>query len=69
MEDEGIEEGEITDSDSDTEHVPTPSHDGVNRIDWPPGKWRLGIPYQNKSRQLFLRLATKGRFILLDSGC
>ena len=31
-------------------------------IPWPPGKWRLGLPY-NKSKFLFLRYANKGKFL------
>lgn len=58
MDDEGIEEGEIADSDSDVENI---GRQEFNRIPWPPGKWRLGIPYSEKSEFLFLRFATKGK--------
>ncbi|XP_060588498.1 nuclear cap-binding protein subunit 3-like isoform X2 [Ruditapes philippinarum] len=58
MEDEGIEEGEITESDSEPE-VTTHSQSAFNKIPWPPGKWRLGEPYKDKNKYLFLRFATK----------
>ncbi|XP_053375367.1 nuclear cap-binding protein subunit 3-like isoform X2 [Mercenaria mercenaria] len=58
MEDEGIEEGEITDSDSESE-VQSKNQNAFDRIRWPPGKWRLGVPYKNKANYIFLRFATK----------
>lgn len=58
MEDEGIEEGEIADSDSDVEIL---GRQEFNKIQWPPGKWRLGVPFGDKAEFLFMRFATKGR--------
>ena len=61
MEDEGIEEGEITESDSEPE-IATHHDSAFSKIPWPPGKWRLGAPYKDKGNYLFLRFATKGVF-------
>ena len=38
--------------------VPPPSRDLTN-VPWPPGFWRLGVPYK-KAEFLFLRFAMKG---------
>ena len=57
MEDEGIEEGEIADSESDNEEL---SREEFNKIPWPPGCWRLGDPFMKKAHLMFMRFATKG---------
>ncbi|XP_052802477.1 nuclear cap-binding protein subunit 3-like [Mya arenaria] len=58
MEDEGIEEGEISDSDSDMGEDDARRQE-FNKIAWPPGRWRLGVPFQHKARNIFLRFANK----------
>lgn len=65
MEDEGIEEGEITDSESEPE-IPSQNQSAFNKIHWPPGKWRLGVPYKDRATHLFLRFATKGETFSLS---
>lgn len=65
MEDEGTEEGEISDSESDGEIKNSSKEevlDKFNKITWPPGKWRLAKPYLNKASCLFMRFATKGSY-------
>lgn len=52
-----VEEGEITDSDSDVENL---GRAEFSTIQWPPGHWRLGVPFGNKAEFLFMRFATKG---------
>ncbi|KAH3887539.1 hypothetical protein DPMN_011556, partial [Dreissena polymorpha] len=59
MEDEGTEEGEISDSESEEEIHDSSKTDVLEKIPWPPGKWRLAKPYLNKTMCLFMRFATK----------
>ena len=58
--DEGIEEGEIMDSDSEPEADRSENKADFHSIPWPPGKWRLGKPFQDRNQYMFLRYATKG---------
>ena len=57
--DEGMEEGEITESEPEMEE--NDQQDKIDeRVKWPPGKWRLGTPFENRKQKLFMRFATKG---------
>ena len=68
--DEGIEEGELPDTDEDEgprprgaaapDPVDPDPHSSFYKIPWPPGKWRLGKTVPGNNNYMFLRYATKG---------
>ena len=59
--DELSEEGEIKDSDDEIKEEARDLRKNIKgEIPWPPGKWRLGLPYPGQKEYLFLRFATKG---------
>ena len=59
---EGIDEGEITESEPDIDTVR--KHRQLDpEIEWP-GKWRLAVPNNEQEKHIFMRFATKGLFLL-----